>query len=398
MKRRDFLRFSAVATGATLMPQFLSASNPVLSAIGAKGKRLVVIQLSGGNDSLNMLVPFRNDTYYKERPKIAIAAKDVLRLTSEVGLNPAMTGLQELYDQGYLTLINGVGYPNPNRSHFRSMEIWQTASDSDQTLQSGWVGRFLDTQPSTLVHPYSAIEMEDALSLVMQGNEHSGLAAADPARLKKVVNHPFIRQVADHNHGHHHHPQVDFLHETLDETVNSVDYIAAKARSASNQMIYPATALAHRLKTVAGLINADADTQVYYMSQGSYDTHANQLGGHARLLGDLSNALKAFVLDLKASGRLDDTLVMVFSEFGRRVKQNAGRGTDHGTAGTMMLLGGKLKNQGVYNDIPSLSDLDDGDLKHSIDFRSVYRNVLEDWLQTPSEDVLFKKFERLDIV
>ena len=401
MKRRDFLRFSGVVTGSAFLPKFLNASSSLLSTTAAGNRNLIVIQLSGGNDSLNMVVPHRNDIYYRERKNIAISKDSVLPLTDEVGLNPVMVGMKELYDSGDLSVINGVGYPEPNRSHFRSMEIWHSASDSDQNLQSGWIGRMLDAMPRGTVQPYSALELDDAMSLVMQGEQRSGLASNDPSKLDEQLSHPFIQRIAEQStkaRTHHHHSEAAYLQKALAETTMSIAYLEEKTDKSKNYVAYPMNKLGNQLRKVAGLINAGSETKVHYLSHGGFDTHANQKGTHNRLLTELSQGLAVLKNDLKQGGKWGDTLVLVFSEFGRRVKQNAGRGTDHGTAGTVFLVGGSIKAKGVAGEIPSLQDLDKGDLKYHTDFRSIYKNIVEDWFHLPSDRIILSPVKSIQLV
>lgn len=398
MERRDFLKLSALASASAYIPNVMSASNPFLQQAASAGKAVVVIQLSGGNDGLNMIVPYRNDIYYKVRPRLAVGKNEVIRLTDEVGLNPKMTQLQSLYDRGMVSIINGVGYPDPNKSHFRSMEIWHTASDSNQVLQTGWIGRFLDEQCNTCAFPYTAIELDDAMSMVMRGEVKSGLASTDPKKLVELTKHPFFQHIvkASDEH-HHHHPQVEFLRETLVQTSSSIDYLAEKQAKGTNNELYDSK-LGKQLKTAARLINGGSETKLYYLRHGSFDTHANQRGGHDRLLEQLSNGIGTFMSDIQKGGRSEDVMVMVFSEFGRRVKQNGAGGTDHGKANNVLLIGKGVKNAGIYNKMSSLTDLDDGDLKYHVDFRSVYKTVLENWLHVPSEGILKKDFTDLGIL
>lgn len=401
MKRRDFLKNSAFATAGTmLVPHFLKAyETQAMGQLAApSGKILVVVQLSGGNDGLNTVVPYRNDIYYRERPTIAIQPEKVLRLTDDIGLHPALQPLQSLYDDGLVTIINNVGYPNPDRSHFRSMDIWQTASNADQYLRTGWVGRYLDAACSGKAQePFRTIEVDDTLSLALKGKNLNGLAVLDPKKLYNQTRSGLIAKLgkqADHNEP----TPVAYLYKTLAETVSSAEYVYDKANAKRTPATYPNHELGKRLKTVAELIQSGVSTSVYYVSISGFDTHINQPGQQERLLGQYAEAVNAFMTDLKATNRQNDVLLMTFSEFGRRVKQNASNGTDHGTANNVFLIGGGLPARRVLNEAPDLSKLTDGDLTFSVDFRQIYATLLRDYLGANDVAVLGQPFDRLKLV
>ena len=402
MKRRKFLQNSALATGGSmLIPGFLKAlelSQMNQTTIG--GKKLVIIQWSGGNDGLNTVVPVNNDLYYKNRPQLALAKNDVLSLNDELGLNPVMKGLKEIYDQGYLSIINNVGYPNPDRSHFRSMDIWHTASDSNEYLNTGWLGRYLDAQCShDCQSAHQVLEVDDTLSLALKGEQIKGLALQNPQKLFKLTQEKHIQKLNKVAKDHHEEDsQVSYLYKTLAETVSSADYIYDKSKTYKSKLSYPASQFSKQLKTIAELINSGVDTSVYYASISGFDTHVNQKPQQQRLLKMYAEAMQVFVKDLKENGNLNDTIIMTFSEFGRRVAQNASRGTDHGTANNVFIIGGKLKKTGVYNELPNLSDLDQGDLKYTVDFRSIYTTLLEKQLGFRAEQILGKRFSSLGFV
>ena len=398
MKRREFLTRSAfTAAGSLLVPQFLRAFNT--QAQPAKNaKKLVVVQLSGGNDGLNTVVPFRNDIYYRERPSIAIAADKVLKINDEIGFNPALEKLKTLYDNGLVTVVNNVGYPNPDRSHFRSMDIWQTGSGSDQYLSSGWIGRYLDAHcAGKACSPHAALEIDDTLSLVLKGQKTNGLALQNPEKLFRQTQSDLVQALAK-NQPADDHENVAYLYKTLAETVSSADYVYSKSKVYKSRLLYPSTELGKSLKTIAELITSGIDTQVYYVSLSGFDTHIRQNDQQDRLLRQYAEAMSVFVEDLKANGQLDDTLVMTFSEFGRRVKQNASNGTDHGTANNLFLIGGPSRSRSVFNEAPDLVNLDNGDLKFQVDFRQIYATLLDNWLKTSSEAVLGQRFSTLALV
>ncbi len=383
-----------------LIPHFLKAYEAQMlgQRPAPNGKILVVVQLSGGNDGLNTVVPYRNDIYYRERPTIAIRPEKVLTLNDEIGLHPAMMPLKSLYDEGLLTVINNVGYPNPDRSHFRSMDIWQTASDSDKYVNTGWVGRYLDAACSGKAQePFRTIEVDDTLSLALKGDTLNGLSVLDPKKLYNQTRSNLVSGLSK-EHGHGEPESVAYLYKTLAETVSSAEYVYNKTNVQRTPATYPNHELGNRLKTVSQLIQSGVATSVYYVSISGFDTHINQPGQQERLLGQYAEAVGAFMTDLKAAGRQNDVLLMTFSEFGRRVKQNASNGTDHGTANNVFLIGGGLPARRVLNEAPNLTNLTDGDLTYSVDFRQIYATLLHDYLGADDVAILGRKFDGLKIV
>jgi len=399
--RRDFIKNSLLASAGTLLvPQFLQAMHHQ-SSTGFKGKRLVIIQLSGGNDGLNTVIPYENDLYYNARPILGIPKNEVITLDHELGLNPSLMPLRELYDQGLLTILNGVGYPNPNRSHFRSMDIWQTGSAADEYLKTGWIGRYLDAACHDCQKPYHAIEADDTLSLALKGNALKGIAVKNPRMLYRSTRGGHLDALNQYAKQHNLHEQendVGYLYKTLMETQSSAEYIWEQSKIYKTSVDYPQNGFAKNLKMIAELIGSGIETQVFYASMSGFDTHANQKGAQGNLLKQWAESLKAFTRDLKQSGALKDTLIVTFSEFGRRVKENASRGTDHGTANSVFVVGEGLKKQGIYNSLPSLNDLDNGDLKYNLDFRRLYATILRNWLKTNDKAILGESFDLLNLV
>lgn len=394
-KRKEFLQIGSLATATMMMPKFLKAFEQK-NMVPPGNKVVVVIQFSGGNDGLNTVVPISNDIYYRERPKLAITKDKALNLTTDVGLNPALEAFKGLYDDGSLAILNSVGYPNPDRSHFRSMDIWHSASASNDYVHTGWLGRYLDAQCNGCDKPTQALEIDDVLSLALKGNEKNGLAFTDPRRLYSSSNEKFYKDI---NASHHATEEsVDYLYKTMSETLSSADYIFQQSKLHPTSQTYPATAMGKNLKTISSLIMSDINTKVYYVSLGSFDTHVNQEAQQKRLFTELNDAIKAFTADLKKNNRFEDVLMMTFSEFGRRVSQNASNGTDHGTANNMFFISGGLKEKGVLNDMPNLSDLNDGDLKHKVDFQNVYATVLNKWLGSDDKKILGKQYDYLKFI
>ena len=396
MKRRDFIKNSSLASGLFFVPSFLKSMeliNPELLGY----KKLVVIQLSGGNDGLNTIIPYRNDIYYKKRPSLAVDKNNLIDVNGELGFHKSLAPLKNLYDQGYLSVINGVGYPNPNRSHFRSTDIWHTASNSDEYLETGWLGRYINKYGKM---PYSGIEVDDSLSLILKGETINGIATKNPEVLfrnartpyfKKVLNQQTDDHLSEHNLG--------YLYKTMIEANSSANYIYETSKVFNSSVTYPNNPFANQLKTTAKFINSHLDSKVYYVSMGGFDTHAYQIKRQERLLKLYSESVATFVKDLEANNTFKDTLILTFSEFGRRVKQNASNGTDHGTANNVFVIGKNLKKAGFYNNAPDLNKLDkNGDLIYDIDFRTIYATLLNKWLDCSSETILNQQFKPLDFI
>lgn len=395
-KRREFLQTSAMATTSMLLPKFLKSLNNTGSLVPKGNKVLVVVQFSGGNDGLNTIIPVRDDIYFRERPSIGIKKSDALSLTDDASIHPSLPYFKTLHDEGCLSIMNSVGYPEPDRSHFRSMDIWQSASRSDQYLSDGWLGRFLDNVCHDCDNPTQALEIDDILSLALKGKDRKGIAFKDPRNLFNGSN---VRYFKDLSHDHDHSNEtVEYLYKTLADTLSSAEYIYDKSRIYSSNVSYPSTDLGRKFKTISSLILSDINTKVYYVSLGSFDTHVGQPQKQANLFTQLNDAVKSFTADLKNAGRFDDVLLMTFSEFGRRVKQNASNGTDHGSGNNMFFISGGLKKKGLLNELPDLSDLDKGDLKYKVDFKNVYATVLNKWLNANDKNILGGSFNLLDFI
>lgn len=394
MDRRKFIKNSALASSLFFVPSFVKAFESVTTKeLGYK--RLVIVQLAGGNDGLNTIIPYNNDIYYNARPRLAIT-KDIIKLNDDLGFHPSLASLRSLFDNGELSIINNVGYPNPVRSHFRSMDIWQTASDADEYLQSGWLGRYLDKHGHK---PYNAIEIDKQLSLAMKGEHFNGMATNDYKMLYKTAKDPFFKSVLNHyEDAHLSEHNLGYLYQTMIEAKSSAKYIYENTKVKLSQEEYPQNKLAKQLKNVAQFINSGLETKVFYTSLGGFDTHANQQNKQSRLLKQYAESVSAFVKDLKRNGTFKDTLILTFSEFGRRVKQNAANGTDHGAANNVFVIGEGLKKAGFYNSLARLNDLDtNGDLKFEVDFRSVYATILSQWMNVPTEGIIRSYPKTLDL-
>ena len=435
--RRQFLRTSMLGAAASwTLPVFLEKTFFALDAMaadaltqtatGKDGTILVVLQMAGGNDGLNMVVPYADDIYYRSRPKLGLPPDKVLKLNSYAGLNGKLTGLKALFDEGHLSVVQGVGYPNPNRSHFRSTEIWQTASDADRNESEGWLGRYFDNCCAG-TDPTVGVAIGEEMPQAFAAKTPTGITFSQPEQFRwrpseKVegrmsAEESFFRQLNGSAGGEEallaasegasisaipgksktDLSTIDFLQRTALDAQLSSDKILAIARKYKSNVPYPQGRLAASLSMIARMIAGGLPTRVYYASQGGFDTHAGQVNAHERLMGELNDALSAFATDLKQQGNFDRVLLITFSEFGRRVVENANGGTDHGAAAPMFILGGAVK-PGLFGKYPSLSDLDHDDLKFNTDFRSVYGTVLDKWLRAPSQVVLGRKFPALPIV
>lgn len=397
IKRKEFIQIGSLATASLLLPKFMKAFE-LPKMVPPGNKVLVVLQLSGGNDGLNTVIPVHNDIYYKSRPKLGIRKNDALLLTDEAGINPALAAFKGLYDDGSLGVMNSVGYPNPDRSHFRSMDIWHSASNSNEFVTSGWIGRYLDAQCSGCDKPTQALEIDDVLSLALKGENMNGIAMKDPRRLYTTSHEKYYKDLLAQHKEAQGEQTVDYLYKTMAETLSSADYIFEQSKLHPTAATYPATGLGQSLKTIASLILSDINTKVYYVSLGSFDTHVAQEGQQKRLFTELNDAVKAFTDDLKTNNRFQDVMLMTFSEFGRRVNQNASGGTDHGTANNMFFVSGGLQQKGILNSMPDLSDLQEGDLKYQVDFKNVYATVLKNWLQADDQEILGRQFDHLNFI
>jgi len=437
--RRDFLRTTLLGASATwTVPGFVNNTFAALDAstrdsatqitTGKDGPILVVIQLAGGNDGLNTLVPFADDDYHKARTRIAKKEKDIIKLSDYCGLNQSMPFFGSLYKEGNLGVVQGVGYPNPNRSHFVSTSIWETADPTTRS-NTGWIGRYFDnacagadptvgisfnkTQPESFgalknsgiclsspelyrwIHGggeqdkaeefFANLNSPDADKSPMKAEDEApvdgasiGMGGGKPGIVQGESNLAFLERVS------------------MDARVSSAQIleIAAKYKS---KVTYDGTPIARSLNLVSRMIAGGLPTRIFYVSHGGFDTHNNQVNSHDRLLSQLDSAVKSFLTDIKAQGNQDRVSVMTFSEFGRRVQENASGGTDHGQGSCMFLAGAPIKG-GLYGKYPSLSDLSQGDLKFTTDFRSVYATVLEDFMKTPSKEILKASYPKLGLI
>jgi uncharacterized protein (DUF1501 family) len=402
LSRRQFiLRSSSLVSLSPLVPTMLCRA-AAAATVEADGKVLVVIQLDGGNDGLNTVVPFGDDAYAKARVKLRLETDKLHKLDDHVALHPQMRSAKALFDDGRLAVVQGVGYPNPDRSHFRSMRIWQTAIMDDAAHNGyGWLGQALDRSTRRDSGDASAFYIgEDQTPVALWGRRSAATALSRIEDLTlqrgadELLSSPTSTETMAADFGG---TQQFVTRQVVSafaaaEQFRRQELAAKQDRSAK----YPENALGGRLELISRLLKSGSRARVFYTAQSGYDTHASQLQTHANLLGELSSSLKAFLDDLKAAKLDDRVLVLAFSEFGRRVQENDSQGTDHGTAAPVFLAGPGVK-AGLHGPTPSLTDLEAGDLKSSADFREVYSTILDKWLALPRPDSL-TKFKDLPIL
>lgn len=404
--RRGFLRNAlGVSLGtSTLVGIDAIAPRFLLQAAKASGQAsesiLVVVQLSGGNDGLNTVIPFRDDEYRKQRPELSIGEGEVLGLTEDLGLHPAMRGFADLHEDGLLTIVQGVGYDQPNRSHFESMDIWHTCHRKTETRLDGWLGRFLEiAAPDGDVPALHFGRNQQPLALHSRQLRVPSVQSLDEFRLKganRVEFRQLIEELAEPANSREEDDLLGFIETSTSSALVASRQVEHALKSYTSSFSYPETELAKKLSIVAQLIDSGLSTRIYYVELDGFDTHAAQAETHAILLKEWSDAVSTFVRDVTEHGHGDRVCVMSFSEFGRRVSENASGGTDHGAAAPMLLAGGGLQ-AGITGAQPSLTDLVDGDLKHSVDFRRVYAAVLRDWLLADPTEVIGGDFSPLSI-
>lgn len=407
--RRDFLKSSLAAStlvsmGSTTVPAFLARSAQAADA-GANDRVLVVVQLIGGNDGLNTVVPHGLDGYAKSRRVLRLPVGQIQTINKEVGLHPAMRGMAKLLEAGRLAVVQGVGYPNPDRSHFRSMEIWESARREEGALETGWIGRAIDAMPRSVGRDALALHVGNRvlpLALKAKHSEAPSLESLEQYRLQLAGNagdqrtmREALDQVARLDRAVDD-PLLGFMRRSTLTAYDSSKRLEQVIKPATDKSQYPNYGLARRLELIAQIVKAGLGTRIFYTSLDGFDTHANQLGTHTALLTELSDSIAAFQKDLATSGQADRVALLTFSEFGRRVAENASGGTDHGAAAPLFVVG-PVKSAGLIGPHPSLEDLEDGDLKHHTDFRRVYASLLDTWLECPSDQTVGPGFEPLPL-
>lgn len=408
LTRRDFLNrtaaASAVIAGTHAVPGLWMRA--AAAAVDRSSENvLVVLQLTGGNDGLNTVIPYGDDVYHANRFALRIGESQVLRIDDYLGFHPSLRGFSKLYEEGQLAIVQGVGYSNPNRSHFESMDIWHTAMQAGAARQVGWLGRWLDAERSA--HGDAATDVpalhlgSEVQPLALNGlNVHVPsigsiedfrLRGMEHARLARTIDEAVAAprdQASD---------LLTFLQDASQAALAASRRIQQAVAQDATSVEYPSSDLGQKLRGVAQLIDAGLATRIYYLTLDGFDTHSRQADAHGSLLNQLGDAVAAFMQDLSDRGQADRVLLMCFSEFGRRVKENGSQGTDHGAAAPMFVAGGRVKG-GLVGEHPSLTALEDGDLKFHTDFRQVYATAAEAWLRTPSEPLLAGRFEQLPLL
>jgi uncharacterized protein (DUF1501 family) len=409
MHRRAFLRQSFASSGLVAYgltaPTFLARTAqaaPFADKPGARDTILVVVQLTGGNDGLNTVIPYKDPEYAKLRPTLKLPVADIKKLDDNVGLHPSMKGLADLLQEQALCVVQGVGYPNPSQSHFRSMDIWQAGS-MDETLTEGWIGKALKKLPTAPSFHVAASNESAPLALAGAPVRVPSISTLEDFQLRTTAASGMDRQaqrkliegvarMSSEQPG-----LLDFVKRTAVNTYDSSTRLQTLGKNYQPKSPYPQTALARRLKLAAQLIDAGIGARIFYVSIDGFDTHASQLNAHANLLREVSDAMTAFYKDMSARGHKDRILMMTFSEFGRRARENGSKGTDHGSAAPILLLGGKVK-AGVVGAHPSLSKLEMGNLQHHTDFRQIYASILDGWLGVSSKEILGEGFRPVSVL
>ena len=402
--RRDFIRGGVAAfTVSFAAPSFLT---DIAQAQGARSRSLVVLYLSGGNDALSTLVPYQDPFYYSRRPGISVPAGSVLQIGSDangraLGLHPRLGGLRDIFNEGRLAIVQRTGYPNSSRSHFQGLDIWGTANPAN-TSSMGWLGRYLETVPADPLVGWAATRelpralqsrdvsvpaIPDARTYAFNSPNSAAEALNERAAATRISSHVGVSR-----------PQVAFVNKAATGALETLDRVAAVS-SYTGTVTYQNNGLAIALRTVAGSIVRGTGTRVYWVQIGGFDTHSAQgnqgAGNYANLMGTYGDAVRAFYNDLRNQGLLGETMILQFSEFGRRISENGSQGTDHGAAGVMMAIGGAVRG-GIYGTAASLDpapsnptlENNGGDVRHETDFRSVYARVLDNWLGANSTAIL----------
>jgi uncharacterized protein (DUF1501 family) len=405
MQRRNFLLATASGLAVAANPDHVFAralaQTPLPGLPGGTDRCLVLVNLHGGNDGLNCVVPHGDDRYYQMRPGLAIDRHDVLAIDAHVGLNPGMRSFKALYDRGTVAIVQSVGYPNPDHSHFRSTEIWQTAAP-DRYEHTGWLGRYLDDAGLPPANLFKGVAVSKVLpeamvsnrtdvpaipglqeyAMIADGNATARRAFAQQARDRRLpFDSPYLAHVME--------IEAD-AQRSSEELPRLVSGYVTKAS-------YPATGLGRSLALAAQIVGSRLGTKAIYVEHGSFDTHVSQKVTQNRLLTEFSNAIAAFYEDLAAHGNDRRVLTVTFSEFGRRIEENGSRGTDHGEASPLFMIGGGVKG-GIYGRAPDLGATNMGNVRFTTDFRGVYATVLERWLGRPSAPLLGGEFVQLPVL
>ena len=400
--RREFLRKSSSGLGliafSSVAPAFLTQSVSANIPQAEKDRSiLVLIQLAGGNDGLNTVVPYEDDNYYRLRPNIALPKGDLNILNDQLGFHPSCPELANLFHSGDLAVVQNVGYPNPNRSHFRSMEIWESASESDEYLSSGWMGRYFDNccagSPSD--DPLGLSVGNELPDVFLSEEEHNIFSLGQNGNNRRSVGEGMKAAIGKSEFASG--DNANFLQHTLMNALVTESKVLKRLRDYKPMATYPGNGLGRDLKNVAGLIASGQETRVYFVSLGGFDTHANQGFRHQGLMKQLSTAMAAFQADLKAHKLDDQVMTMTFSEFGRRPSENVSGGTDHGTAAPLFVMGSQLKGS-IFGTAPDLNLKKNKDLTFSTDFRSVYGTVIDKWFEANPAKILGRDYSPVGFI
>jgi len=400
--RRTFLRGAGALAAAGCLPHFplpplIRHAKQGLPRIGERPLVLVMLELAGGNDGLNTVTPLNNDIYLRERGELAIT--DSLRLTDTTGLHPALGGMHRLYEEGDLAIIEGVGYPDPQRSHFVSRDIWHTADPAGRARDTGWLGRLADAHFAESGNPNAVLSLGTRVPYSCKAERCRAVAVSRPAAFRVLGDEKLVQTldtaVAADNVSDR---AREFLRRSYMDARRSSDAVRAAAADYQPSVSYPDSETADDLRLVAGLIAGDLDTRIFTLNMGGYDTHTKQATRQRKLLAELDGALSAFLADLDAHGLAEGVVVLVHSEFGRRVAANGSGGTDHGTAGPVFVAG-SVVNGGLHGAPLDLGDLDErGDVRFTTDFRSVYATVLEGGFGVAAEPLLGGSWSSLEFL
>jgi uncharacterized protein (DUF1501 family) len=401
--RRDFLKTAGAAVSISILAPRIAwpASSP--------DRVLVVLQLAGGNDALNTFIPYTDPVYRAARPTLGIADGEILKVDSRLGFHPSMAKLAALYEQRRFAFVNGVGFPTLDRSHFHCQDVWQTGFEESGSMHGahaslGWLGRFADTYLGEGSSSLTALSIGSRIPLGLSAEETiaAAVSSAEGYQVRTDARYPqdsealvrTIRAIYESTAGNGDMGMIRMSGAEMFESIDLIATIPAPAATAT----YPATALGRALELVARVLAGNLGTRIVWVTLGGFDTHSVQADTHARLLADVSDSLAAFQSDLDARGESRRVLLLAWSEFGRRVRENASAGTDHGKGGTVFLMGDGVNGGSFYGDAPSLQNLDDGDVASTIDFRSVYATIIRDWFDRDPEPVLFSRYENLGFI
>ncbi|MDP6359166.1 MAG: DUF1501 domain-containing protein [Planctomycetota bacterium] len=410
LSRREFSKRGLLTmSSAMVVPAFFQRTAQAVET-ASSDNMLVLIQLAGGNDGLNTVIPYTDPLYYQNRPTLGQPREDVLDLDGQLGLHPQLTGMKTLFDENIVKVVQALGYPNPSRSHFRSTDIWTTGNPKHPE-GTGWLGRYFDGQDNSK-HPFPSMALGGSGQKALKGTltgaptfqninsfrlfPEKGMGMAREADVTVQREKDVGAFKALHRMDGGHFAQADFLKDASMKAFVSSENLQKMVGRYNTPVNYPNNGLANQLKLVGKLIASGINTRAFHVAIGGFDTHSNQARGHAARMNQIGGSLVAFMKDLRSMKKAEKVVIMTYSEFGRRVKENGSRGTDHGAAAPLFVIGEKVKG-GILGEHPSLADLRSGDLKYKIDFRTVYTTMIEQWLGGKTDDIFRQKFEPASI-